>query len=155
MRLLVPMLLAAGAALAQTDPLQAPECRAAMAALDAAERAPQASASSPALAEARRRAARECLGARADPAPAARRAEPPVAVPPPAWPAPPRLPPPTPTPTPLPAAPAARPLPPPAVISCDAASCLTTDGQRLPRAGPVLIGPQGHCSVQAGVLACP
>lgn len=147
MRHLLWLMVVAASAAAQSDPLQAPECRAALTALQAAEQG----ASGPPLQDARARAARACLGSRADPPPAARRAEPPVVVPPLQLP-PARVPAPLPAPA---AAPAARPLPPPAVLTCDAHSCLTTDGQRLLRSGPTLIGPQGQCTVQANVVVCP
>lgn len=151
--MLLPALLIHGTPAAQTDPLQTPECRAALAALQGAEQA----ASAAGLAEARRRAAHECLGARQDPPPAGRRAEPPLAVPPVLPPTPPlpNLPNARPPRTPAPPVITPRPPPAPAVIGCDASSCLTSDGQRLLRSGPTLIGPQGACSVQAGLLACP
>ena len=43
----------------------------------------------------------------------------------------------------------------PAVTSCDAAGCWDSDGARYNQQGPVLVGPRGICTVQAGVLNCP
>ena len=39
--------------------------------------------------------------------------------------------------------------------ACDEQGCWTTDGRRLLRAGPWLIGPGGYCSQQGTVLRCP
>ena len=84
----------ATAAAASDDPLQAPECRQALAALHeeeaAAASAPaalradrrDARAVDPKLDAARRRAARSCLASRADPPLPGRLAQPPIAVPP-------------------------------------------------------------------------
>src|SRR3982751_6437004 len=87
----------AGGAPAPLDPLQAPECRQALAALQEQEaaaastptpRAPAperrgARAADPRLEASRQRAARACLASRADPPPAPGRfAQPPMAVPP-------------------------------------------------------------------------
>ena len=61
----------------------------------------------------------------------------------------------------VPAAPAptysipTQPPPPVTILSCDAAGCQASDGTRLNRAGPVLIGPRGACSVQGSVVVCP
>lgn len=149
MQRILVLLLCAGAACAQPDPLQAPECRAALQALQVAEQ----TASAPALRDARRHAARACLGTRADPPPSARRAEERVAVPPVRIPAPPSPPPPAARP-PAAVLPARPPLT-PQILACDAASCLTSDGRRLDRAGAGLVGPQGHCSVQGNLVQCP
>ena len=154
----VILALAAGGALAQGgDPLKSPECVQALDALQAQEAAlPSASrpqAARPgsaegvaALAPYRKRVARECLG-KEDPV-LQRTPRPPVAV------APITLPPPA-----IPAARAA-PLPPVAlpplrtVTQCDPSGCWTSDGQRLNRLGPLLVGPPGACTVQSGVLSC-
>lgn len=138
-----------------TDPLQGAACREALAALDAQERraasAPAAGAAKAALLDARRRAASACLALRDDvPAPRSRMAQPPLAVPP--TPALPRALPPA-----VPAPPRAVPsVPPPLTITgCDATGCWSSDGTRLQRVGPELLGPRGFCTTTAGVLNCP
>jgi hypothetical protein len=156
------LLLAAVCAAAQApqDPLQSPECRKAMSALQAEEAAsapyapPAASAPAipPRLAALRRAAARACLGTQADTLPAPQRAlQPPVVIQAPPLPPPasaPRLPSPAVT------------LPPPPerprfVTSCDPGGCWASDGTRLQRAGPNLIGPRGFCTQQGALLSCP
>lgn len=153
------VLLAGVPAWAQ-DPLASGPCRQALDALRAQEEAvhgaavPPLPAASQHLAQARQQAARACLQGRADaPAPPpARLALPPLEVPPLALPPPPaRLP--MPVPTPLPPPP--RPGPPPALTSCDALGCWASDGTRLQRAGPNLLGPRGLCSVTGTLLQCP
>ena len=146
------------------DPLQAPECRQALAALQeqeaAAASAPVANvrprrdavrAIDPRLDAARRRAARSCLASRADPPVAGRLAQVPIPVPPIAAVRPP-----------LPQAAAGAALPqrpsaPPlvSITSCDAAGCWASDGSRLNRVGPTLWGSHGACSVQGSVVQCP
>ena len=107
----------------------------------------------------RREAARICLGSRPDvpqPPPPQRRVEAPIS----GWPV-------VPTP-PAPPPGAARPAPPstppaaiprstsPTVItSCDPTGCWASDGSRLNRMGPNLLGPTGLCSVQGNLLQCP
>jgi hypothetical protein len=180
LRCLVLVLGLAGSerALAATvsgDPLHAPECERAIAALQAVEqsasaplgqgarsitRAASASQASgraapvvdPRLAAARRDVARHCLAAREDPPRAGRLAEPPVAVPPVAGgpvPQPPSTPPTT-----LPARvpPIQAPV---AITTCDSGGCWTSDGTRLQRLGPTLLGPRGACSVVGAVVHCP
>ena len=149
------------AAPSATDPLQAPECTQAIAALQeqeaAAASAPAAAsgarAPDPKLTAARKRAARLCLATRPDvPAPAGRFAQPPLAVPPLATVRPPpapassgaALPPRSPTPRPL-----------VSITSCDAAGCWTSEGKRLNRVGPTLWGRHGACTVQGTVVICP
>jgi hypothetical protein len=41
------------------------------------------------------------------------------------------------------------------IASCDAAGCWASDGTRLQRVGPNLLGPKGFCTVQGSVLNCP
>jgi len=149
--------LACGTSLAQgTDPLKSDECIQALEALRSREAALLSSATSPAgparaaalaeLAPYRKRVARECLG-NEDPA-LERTPRPPVAV--------------SPVTLPPPAVPAARAtLPPPVrlpplrtVTQCDPSGCWTSDGFRLDRIGPLLVGPPGACTVQSGVLSC-
>jgi len=162
--------LAGSAALAQSssaagDPLQAPECRQALAALHEIEAAaadaakaqtPRPAASTPGidpkLAAARKSAARRCLASRADPPVRGRLAQPPLAVPPVAG----VRPPPVTTPA-VAATPPRAPAPPPlvSITSCDAAGCWTSDGARLNRVGPTLWGSHGACSVVGTVVHCP
>ncbi len=157
---LLSLMLAAGACVAQEgDPLQSLDCRRALEALQAQEAALPRVASEAARREAlarlepaRQRVARACLQSRTDPAPSGRLAQPPVSVPPaaavPAPAAPPLRAPPTVN-LPAPAA------PPPVVTSCDAAGCWASDGTRLNRAGPNLLGPRGVCTVSGTMLHCP
>jgi len=168
--LLFALVLASAAAQAQAargegDPLQAPECRQALAALQeqeaAAASAPGANvrpqrgevrAIDPRLDAARRRAARSCLASRADPPVAGRLAQPPIPVPPIA-----AVRPPLPSTAPGVALPARPPGPAPlvSITSCDAAGCWASDGSRLNRVGPTLWGSHGACSVQGSVVQCP
>jgi hypothetical protein len=158
---------ASDAAAATTgDPLQAADCRNALAALKteeaAADAASHASAAvvgparatpSDALQAARKRAARSCLASRADPPlPPGRLIAPPIAVAPiavarPLAPTAARAQPPLPT---APAAP--RPY---AVTSCDPGGCWANDGSRLNRVGPNLWGMRGVCTLQGTLLQCP
>lgn len=122
-------------------------------------------ASSPASApEARRRealrrleplrlsAAKACLGGLpATPPPSRHTLQPPIGVPSISLPMPTiRVPAPAPIPTPL-----ARPAAPATVTSCDPNGCTASDGTRLQRAGPNLIGPRGLCTLQGVLLSCP
>lgn len=43
----------------------------------------------------------------------------------------------------------------PVITSCDPGGCWDSDGTRLHRAGPNLMGPRGLCTVQGNVLNCP
>ena len=149
--------LAAGTTLAQGgDPLKSPACVDALDALQAREATLLSAARSPAgragsaeasdLAPYRKRVARECLG-KEDPAlertPRVPIAVSPVVMPPPAIPR------------------AREALPPPVELpplrtltQCDPSGCWTSDGVRLNRLGPLLVGPPGACTVQSGVLSC-
>jgi len=42
-----------------------------------------------------------------------------------------------------------------AITTCDAGGCWDSQGHRLNFMGPMLIGPQGLCSLQAGAVHCP
>jgi len=146
-----------------------PGCRDALAALDrheaqavAARRAGEASApmAPGAVRRAQREAAAACLGGAAEDR-ERRAASPPAAVGSPARSA---LPPsiggrPPALLAPVPAVTAAPPVarqPAPSTLStCDAVGCWTTDGTRLQRAGPGLIGPKGFCSTVGSVVTCP
>jgi hypothetical protein len=158
--------LAASAAVAQEgNRLQSADCRNALDALQTQEAAAAASPRSSSQIEGREgrsvpaglkavrhRAAIACLGGRADsPAPAGRLAQPPISVAPITY---------------APAAPPPRPAgpalalpkkvePPTVVTACDSAGCWASDGSRLQRVGPNLLGPRGLCSVQGALLHCP
>lgn len=57
---------------------------------------------------------------------------------------------------PTPQLPSAARAQPPVATSCDAAGCWDSNGQRLHRVGPNLVGPRGTtCTQVAGVLNCP
>jgi hypothetical protein len=45
--------------------------------------------------------------------------------------------------------------PPPVVTSCDAGGCWSSDGTRLNRVGPNLMGPGGVCTVTGKMVQCP
>jgi len=146
--------LASGAGAAQERSLlEAPACRRSMDALDAREAAAARDRSArTALQAAQRQAAAACLGDR-DAASAPRRTARPSATVTPPRPA-------TPLPTPAPS-PAAVPMPPvrPAaaltVTACDATGCWASDGSRLQRVGPNLLGPGGQtCSTSGTLLHC-
>ena len=156
------LLLGAGVAHSQDDPLETPACRDALDAVRAQEAAASAAREADAarrgaalkgLEAARQKAAHACLRSRADrPPPQGRLAQPPLSVPPSALPPPaPRV---TATPAPAAAPPQAAPLV--SITSCDAAGCWASDGSRLQRAGPnALLGPRGMCTTSGSVLLCP
>ena len=128
---------------------QIAECGRSIAALQAARAGSDTTAEVEAL---RRQAILACLGGSGEarrPSPTAR---PPVVVAPPVIEVPPEPQAPV-------AAPAPPPLeierPPPVVTSCDAGGCWTSDGTRLNRAGPQLIGPGGACVTSGNVVRCP
>ncbi|MFT3819988.1 MAG: hypothetical protein QM750_20635 [Rubrivivax sp.] len=142
---------------AAADLAAQPGCRSALQALTAAEAASDA-ASSGRLAAARRQAAGACLGPAA--AAAAAASAPPLGARSlPAVPAlgvtVPRAAAPRPSPLPTVPPPAVAPRPPVSITSCDAAGCWASDGSRLQRVGPMLVGPRGVCAQAAGVLSCP
>ena len=114
------------------------------------------------LDDARQQAAQKCLGVKAAPLPEGRFVPPPVAVDPIRLRAEPSLPSFANRPVPVPAAvQPALPLPPvaiprpPVLTTCDAAGCWDANGARYNRQGPVLLGPRGICTEQAGALNCP
>jgi hypothetical protein len=131
------------AALAQ-DPLKSAPCEQAIAALQAA----RTGADEAAVELARQRASQVCLGgsgAATRPSPVARA---PITVPAPV--------------NVVPEIPAVQPpVPPvrverPSVIThCDPGGCWDSNGTRLNRAGPVLIGPSGACTATGGFVHCP
>jgi hypothetical protein len=160
--ILVLLLGAVGDALAASAGSWPPACEAALQALGDAEDAARSAtiaASAPSdrpadrLLAARRNAAQVCLGEGDPPTtPAGSRSKalsatsagpsgPPLLAPrPPASPA-------------MPAR--AMPSAPVTVTSCDATGCWASDGARLQKQGPVLVGPRGVCTQTAGVLNCP
>jgi hypothetical protein len=156
------VVMASQAGMAQDgDPSKSAECRQALDALQAQEAraasAPQA-ASTPrleaaqALQAARKQAARACLGGHGEPPPPSAHfvqplgavAPPPALAAPAVRPAPVLLPPPAPV-----RAPA------PVITGCDATGCYTSDGARVQRLGPGVIGPRGVCTVNGVTMSCP
>jgi hypothetical protein len=156
----ITLALAAGGSLAQSaDPLKSSECTQALDAMQAQEAAMIAAAErknageqaepSATLETLRRQAAHACLGSPLDAPPRVERlARPPIAVAPVA----PRA-------AVAPPVPAAA-LPPihipqlKTITICDPAGCWASDGTRLNRVGPLLVGPLGVCTVQGAVLSC-
>lgn len=154
---LLVLMTALGASAAQADDApRSADCQRALDALQSQEAlsapAPGASMSSQARARLeplRREASRACLGAA--PGPQAPRAtlRAPISVAPVA-------PAPVARPTsPAPASPPVQVRSPAVVTSCDATGCWASDGSRLQRLGPDLVGPRGTCTVQGAVLNCP
>jgi len=173
------LLLASGAS-AVDDPLHTPECLQAQEALAAHERpggaaagaaAPVAATSaplavtsapaiSPRLQTLRAQVARVCLASSLDAPRLQRQLQPPLAVPPAgsvpmlrSLPLSPPLSPPAAAQRANPDAVTQRPLR--SITSCDAAGCWASDGTRLQRMGPSLVGPQGVCNVSGNVASCP
>ena len=166
---LVAVLSASAIAAPSTDRLHSADCVGAISALHDVELAVTASAKSSngtsaadsldlaKLAELKRAAARTCLGGDGTPSPGPQhvRQQPisvapvaPVAVSPNL--SAPRLP-----------ALTSSPLPPVSVVplksiaTCDTVGCWASDGTRLQKVGPNLLGPKGFCTVQGTVLNCP
>ncbi|WP_374565366.1 hypothetical protein [Ideonella sp.] len=151
------------------DTTQSPACRQALETVQAQESAalaaksvkPPASApagpSPEALLAMRERAARICLGpGSSGPPPSQRTLQAPVTVSPVA---PTRLPvtgqPVAPAPAPTSPVVPTRTDPLLTVVGCDATGCWASDGSRLEKSGPNLIGPRGTCTLQGAVLRCP
>jgi hypothetical protein len=155
--LVIPILLLVGRlAHAEGDPIDSKDCANAQAQLDQAIAQAPTSHDGPSasLKAAREAALRACLGKPAQGAQRSGAPEPAIAVPSMGLGAPPSR----------PAAPAPSPSPPPAlaiprpstITTCDPAGCWDSQGSRLNRYSPgVLIGPQGQCSLQGGVVRCP
>ncbi|WP_144290126.1 hypothetical protein [Ideonella sp. A 288] len=156
--------LAWGAGPVHADPLKSPACVQAVAALDDVERAMASASASQArggaadpaltarLRDLRHQAARLCLGSAPDETPRAlprvpartgqaepRGLQPKLA----AAAVGPRV----------PAPPAIAPFR--SITSCDAAGCWASDGTRLQKMGPDLLGPNGLCRTVGTVLTCP
>lgn len=139
-----------------------PACREALQALQAVEAQPvKASAAGsrerePRLLAARERASRACLGGPAGrPAPLTQTPQP---VPPVSRPAPapvPRQPMAGPPTSPVVTTPPAGSGLPLTILACDTTGCIASDGTRLNKVGPTLVGPHGACTLQGAVLRCP
>ena len=153
------LLSAAATALAaqtgEPDPLNSSECAAAREELQQTLDAPAANRQDrlDRLAQARQRAALRCLGSDSgrrerSGAPATPQLVPPATAT--QRPTSPTLPPVAPPPPP----PLAPPRPAP-ITTCDLGGCWDSEGQRLNRMGPLLIGPRGTCTLQGGLLICP
>lgn len=158
------LLLCAMAHAETNDPLKSDACRQA---LDAVQRQEAQAAAAPAsgassaqhadalakLAAQRKEAARICLGSRGDEPLPQHLNQSPIVVPPIGMirPPPARPLPVVPPPVSMPKLPA----PPPVLTGCDAVGCWTSEGKRLDRLGPNLLGPRGQCTVQGTVVYCP
>lgn len=150
------------------DTTQSPACRQALAAVQAQESAAlsaksvqqPASAAGPspaALLAMRERAARICLGGgTSGPPPSQRTMQTPITVAP-VSPTRPITTSPAPAPTPTTTTPVVptRTDPTLTVTGCDATGCWASNGTRLEKSGPNLIGPRGTCTMQGAVLRCP
>jgi hypothetical protein len=159
-RLLVGLTLslACTAGMAQvTNPIDSAACRRTLDTLEARESAAAAerasSAARAAVALARRQAALACLGGPDIAASTPQRAAPPpvLVTPSAVTPRPPAAAAPSPRPPPAPRAPA----PPVTIGACDATGCWASDGTRLQRAGPNLLGPRGVCTTSGPFVQCP
>ena len=138
----------ANAAAPAGDPLKSDACGRHLAALQAARAA--GSDTSPARVEAlRREATQACLGGSGDARRPSPTAQAPIVVPPPTVALPRSIPPVVPT---LPAPPIERPA---VITSCDSGGCWDSNGTRLNRAGPMLIGPGGACVATGLQVHCP
>lgn len=170
-RVLVALALSCStaASVAQTnDTIQSPACQKALAEVQAQEaialnaRSVKAPASAPAgkspdqLLAMRERAARICLGGSSSgPSPSQRTVQQPITVPSAAPPQSLVVPSAPATTTTTPVLPPQRNDPLVTVVGCDASTCWTSDGTRLQKSGPNLIGPKGVCTMQGAVLRCP
>jgi hypothetical protein len=147
-----------------SEPMESATCRRALDSLEARENALIASRRGPARPEPaalasiealRRQAARACLGNPGLTAAPKLPGASPAAAPPAARAARARKPAPAPSPTPAARVPKRRGVP-VLISSCDADSCVASDGTRLVRAGAKLIGPWGICRGAPGEpLRCP
>ena len=149
---LIALLALASAAAAgdrEPDPMHSPQCEAARAELDTLVAQPRASRER--LEQARRRVAQACLGASDTVRQRSGAPEPPQVV--------------APTigvqrqpvaPSAIEPAPAPLAIPrPTAITTCDAAGCWDSDGRRLNRMGPLLVGPGGVCHGLGAIVNCP
>ena len=150
------VLALAAAALAHAqgaDPLHSRECDAARAVLESAldEAAHKGAGSAQRLAAARKQAMEACLGPESGGRARRGAPEPAIVVPPPVMQVPraPALPGTAPS-----AAPPAY-TPPAVVTTCDSTGCWDSNGQRIERLGPMLVGPRGACTEAGGTVHCP
>jgi len=135
------------------DPLKSPECKAALDALEQrVQEKTEGAARAQRVASARRFAADACLGrSQGNPVRSGAPELPQVVRPPTITAAPP-----APSPTAPAASSPALSIPRPIVITtCDPAGCWDSEGRRLNNMGPLLMGPQGPCTVQGGLASCP
>jgi hypothetical protein len=140
----------AGAVAAQgVDPLKSPACAQAIESLQAAR---SGGAGAEALEGGRSAAAAACLGSATLPQRPGRVAQPPVSVAPPQIDLPVRV---APLHPPVLAPPPVAIGRPPAPVLCDAGGCWASDGTHLRHVGPNLVGPQGPCTQQGALIACP
>ena len=127
------------------DPLKSEACGERLAALESARQQSPGSAQVEAL---RQQATRACLGGGGEAQRPSPTAHAPLAVPPPVITAEPAQP--------VPPRPPSPPIePPPVVTSCDLGGCWDSNGTRLNRAGPQLIGPRGACTTVGSTVYCP
>jgi hypothetical protein len=162
LRVLALMWLALPAAAAPDEAgPRTPACRSAVAALEQAEdtlashaasapQRPRAANVAARLQPLRQRVADACLGGMTTSPPPSQRTWLPPAPTARAQPARPRVATPTPPPLDLP-----RPAPPVTITHCTPATCVTSDGATLTRAGAGLIGTKGRCTVQGMFVNCP
>ena len=130
------------------DPLKSDACARNLAALQAA-RAPDSDKTPGQVEALRREATQACLGGRGEARRPSPTAQAPIVVPAPTVALPRSVPPVSPT---LPAPPIERPA---VITSCDSGGCWDSNGTRLNRAGPVLIGPGGACVTTGLQVHCP
>jgi hypothetical protein len=140
--------LQAHAAAPGSDPLKSDACARSLAALEAA-RAPGSDRTPAQVEVLRREATQACLGSHGDARRPSPTAQAPVVVPPPVVALPRSVPPVAAT---VPAPPIERPA---VITSCDPGGCWDSNGTRLNRAGPLLIGPGGACVTTGLQVHCP
>lgn len=150
------VLALAAAALAHAqgaDPLHSRECDAARAVLETAldDASHKTAGSAGRLADARKNAMAACLGREGGQRERSGAPEPAIVVPLPVMQVP--RPPAQPAAVAPPAAPAYT--PPPVVTTCDSTGCWDSNGQRINRLGPMLVGPRGACTEAGGTVRCP
>jgi hypothetical protein len=148
-------LLAAGFAHAQSgDPLHSPQCDAARSELEHAqdEAARKLPGSAQRLVAVRKQAIEACLGRESGERERVGAPDPPIVVPAPVIDAARAVPVPAVVATPPPALAVPRP---PVITTCDPGGCWDSEGRRLNSVGPVIVGPRGVCTVQAGLVNCP
>jgi hypothetical protein len=150
-------LAGAPAAAQDANPIDSAACRRAvdtLAAREAAAASDRTSATARgAVTAAQRQAALSCLGGPDVAASTPQRAGPPPVLGTPSAlpPRPPATPPPAPR-----ALPSSRVSAPPLTLNgCDATGCWASDGTRLQRAGPNLLGPRGICTTSGPFVQCP